>query len=141
MDRYLIGKEIEELNFGKQHYIEQAGLIKSCKKLWKKHKTEILIGVGVTALVVTVVVVSVSTAGTGSVGAATAGGAAVGALKNKKKEKKKKIVASHEPTPSQKSLSPMLEKNYSSFDPLRPKLDEARIYPTDEIIPLIKFNF
>ena len=87
--RTLLSKDIEELKISDTYGIQQVGFHKSVKKFWKKHKTEILIGVGVLALVTVIVVVSVCTAGTATGAAAAAGGAAAGGLNPKEKRKKK----------------------------------------------------
>lgn len=81
LDPSLLQKDIVELLDspeglllrGKDGVILPVGFGKSVKKFWKKHKTEILIGLAVTAIVATIVVVTIATAGTGSAPAAAAG--------------------------------------------------------------------
>ena len=89
----LLQREIEELKF--EDGAELIGFRKSTKKFWKKHKTEILIGAGVLALVTVVVVVTVCSGGTAAGAAAAAGSAALDGINQKEldKEMEKKQAA------------------------------------------------
>ncbi len=59
----LIAKEIQALQFSDGE-VMPIGLGKSLSKFWKKHKTEILIGLAIAVVVTVVVVVAVTTGGT-----------------------------------------------------------------------------
>lgn len=74
--RYLLNEDIRELGLTPEGMIIQAGLGKSLKKFWRKHKVEILIGVGVVAVVTAIAIASLCTAGAAA--GAAAGGAALG---------------------------------------------------------------
>lgn len=73
----LLAKDIQALQVTLEGAIVQAGLKKSVSKFWKKHKTEILIGAAILAVVTVIVIVAVSTGGTGATLASTGGGGAI----------------------------------------------------------------
>lgn len=145
LTRSLIEKEIEQLRFGRENLIQQTGFGKSCKKIWKKHKTEIIIGVAVAAVIVTVVVVTVSTAGTGTPAAAGAGRAALGALETanelSKKDRPKSPPPEKKPTPPDTEVQgiPEVKKeapSWESITKLEPYSKRAVSKEIERILPL-----
>jgi hypothetical protein len=61
--RFLLEKEIEELRISPDGMVVPVGFGKVCSRFWKKHKKEILIGIGIVAAVTTVVVVAAYASG------------------------------------------------------------------------------
>lgn len=96
--RALMGRAIERLGISSQGVlILPAGLGKGCSKFWKKHKTEILIGLAVVAVITTVVVVTYVTGGVGSSAAAAGGGALIDSLSSRRKEEEEALPEKAEP--------------------------------------------
>lgn len=81
----LLARDIQELALSPNGVI-QVGFCKSVSKFWKKHKTEILIGVGVAVGITVIIVVAVCSGGTGAGAAAAGGVAALGSLKRRDEE-------------------------------------------------------
>lgn len=77
LDKALLSKDVQELHFFKEDLIIKTGL----GKFWKKHKKEILIGIGVAALITVIVVITAC-----SVGAAAPVAVAANSLKRKKED-------------------------------------------------------
>ena len=79
----LTHRDIEKLFISPNGEVIQAGLRSWCKKKWKKHKKEIIIGLVVVAVVTTVTVVAVSSGGTASASTVAAGAEALRRVRNK----------------------------------------------------------
>jgi hypothetical protein len=80
-NRTLLARDIQELRIQADGVVVmQAGMSKKISKFWKKHKTAILIGIGVAVILTVAVAIVVCSGGTAASGAATLGAAACGAL-------------------------------------------------------------
>ena len=100
--RALLARTIQELEVPKDVQILQAGFKKSVCKIWKNHKKEILIGLGILAVATAVAVVAASY----TLGAGVAG-AAFGGKDDPGKPSKKPPAKAPQPTPV--AVSPVPE--------------------------------
>ena len=71
-NKAILFRELKEIDNG--HYVLVSHHHHKKKSFWEKHRTEILIGVGIIALVTAVAIVALCTAGSGSGAVAAAGG-------------------------------------------------------------------
>ncbi|MES2273603.1 MAG: hypothetical protein V4487_05390 [Chlamydiota bacterium] len=77
-----LARDIQALKLSPHEVFVQAGLGKFFSNLWKNHKTEIIIGLGVVGVVGTIVVVSAYSGGAATGAAVAAGGAVLDGLLN-----------------------------------------------------------
>lgn len=76
-NRFEIYQDIAEIGLTPEGMIVHAGLGKSLKKFWKKHKVEILVGIAVVAVVTAIAIATISSGGAAAGVVAAAGGMAL----------------------------------------------------------------
>lgn len=112
----LLAKDIQALQVTLEGSVVQAGIKKSVSKFWKKHKTEIIIGAAILAVVTVIVIVAVSTGGTGATLASTGGGGAIKMLSDMANHQDELKKHTNAPLQIEKPVSTAIESSFYPFE-------------------------